>query len=285
MFFDRTTLLIFLFIACILVILLIYSTKTMVSMYVDRWFQRAVLRKTKIPGVYRGTATLQVFFRYFLFLTLPIVVWLIFENYISVLIVILLLYKIPILFDTWRTKKRRNKLEQELPIALAMIASGLSSGSSLTSAIAVYVRESKSPLAQELSHFVRVQKLGVEIDEALDQVDKRVNILDFTLVILAMRISKSVGGNLSETLINLSNAIQLKLIIEGKIKSLTAQGVMQAWVMSLLPAFVGVALTFIQPGQMDKLFNTLTGNAVLAACLILDYIGFKLIKKILTIDV
>jgi tight adherence protein B len=100
-----------------------------------------------------------------------------------------------------------------------------------------------------------------------------------------MRISKSVGGNLSETLINLGNAIQLKLIIEGKIKSLTAQGVMQAWTMSLLPAFVAVALTFIQPEQMDKLFSTLTGNVVLAACLLMDYIGFKVIKKILTIDV
>jgi tight adherence protein B len=60
---------------------------------------------------------------------------------------------------------------------------------------------------------------------------------------------------------------------------------MQAWVMSLLPVLVAFALTLIQPEQMDKLFNTNAGQVVLLVCCILDYIGFKIIKKILSIDV
>jgi len=185
----------------------------------------------------------------------------------------------------WRRKRRLASMERDLPIALAMFASALSGGVSLSVAIQTYTAESRSPLSSEFSYLLRLQRLGVEFDSALEQVAARVNLLDFELVTLAMRISKAVGGNLSETLLTLSQSIQQKLIIEGKIQALTSQGVMQAWVMSLLPAMVAGVLTLIQPDQMDKLFNTFSGNVVLGICIVMDYIGFKVIKKILTIDV
>jgi tight adherence protein B len=94
-----------------------------------------------------------------------------------------------------------------------------------------------------------------------------------------------VGGNLSETLMSLSNTIQQKLTIEGKIRSLTAQGKMQGWVMICLPALVGIALFFIQPAEMGLLLTTFYGKIVLFICLTMAYIGHKVIQKILAIDV
>lgn len=236
-------------------------------------------------GAYRDKATLVVTGRFFIYLILPIASWIIFENLFYTTVAVVLALKIPKMLQEWRHKRRLKAIEQELPICLAMFASALSGGVSLTIAIQTYTREAKSPLSTEFAYLNRLQRLGVDFDEALEQVAKRVNLPDFELVVLSMRISKSVGGNLSETLLTLGNSIQQKLIIEGKINALTSQGVMQAWVMSLLPALVAFALTIIQPEQMDKLYHTLPGNLVLIFCCILDYIGFKIIKKILAIDV
>lgn len=252
---------------------------------VGGWFNSLVAKNQHGSGAFRDKATFSVMLRIAFYTLVPTVAWILTNNLAVLGLSVFLAYKIPKMLTEWRYKRRQASMERDLPIALTMFASALSGGVSLSVAIQTYTTESRSPLSSEFAYMLRLQRLGVEFDSALEQVSQRVNLVDFELVSLAMRISKSVGGNLSETLIALSNSIQQKLIIEGKIKALTSQGVMQAWVMSLLPVMVGGMLTFIQPEQMDKLYHTLPGNAVLAVCMVMDYIGFKVIKKILTIDV
>lgn len=252
---------------------------------IGQWFNSLVAKNQTGSGAFRDKATFSVALRIAFYTLVPVIAWFLTGNFAVLAISVFLAYKLPKMFALWRYKRRQASMERDLPIALTMFASALSGGVSLSVAIQTYTTESKTALSSEFSYLLRLQRLGVEFDLALEQVAQRVNLVDFELVALAMRISKSVGGNLSETLITLSNSIQQKLIIEGKIKALTSQGVMQAWVMSLLPVLVGGMLTIIQPEQMDKLYHTLAGNAVLGVCVIMDYIGFKVIKKILTIDV
>jgi tight adherence protein B len=265
--------------------LFIYLQRKLIRETISGYLRSNVEKIEKSMGVYRDKATLIFTGRLMLYFVAPVTIWLLFQNLVYLLLSIVLTYKLPYLIQNWRYTRRMQALENELPVCLSMLASGLSGGVSLSVAIQTYTQESTSPLSTELAHLNRLQRLGVDFDEAIEQVAKRVNLPDFDLVVLAMRISKSVGGNLSETLLSLGNSIQQKLIIEGKIKALTSQGVMQAWVMSLLPVLVAAGLTILQPEQMDKLFNTYTGNLVLLGCGIMDYIGFKVIKKVLTIDV
>lgn len=263
----------------------VYWQRRVIAQSFGDWFNSMVARNQRGSGAFRDKATLGVVTRIAAFTVIPLVAWQFTSSLPVLFISLFLAYKIPKMLAEWRYKRRQASMERDLPIALAMFASALSGGVSLTVAIQTYTVESRSALSSEFAYLLRLQRLGVEFDVALEQVAQRVNLADFELVALAMRISKAVGGNLSETLITLSNSIQQKLIIEGKIKALTSQGVMQAWVMSLLPIGVGAMLTIIQPEQMDKLFNTMIGNFVIGFCLIVDYIGFKVIKKILTIDV
>lgn len=267
-----------------LFLLLYWQRKLIAELFINS-FQSNVEKIEKSMGAYRDKATLIFTGRLALYFVAPILIWLVFQNALYVVITVVLAHKVPKLLQDWKYRQRMRAMEQELPICLAMFASALSGGVSLTVAIQTYTRESKSPLSTEFAYLNRLQRLGVEFDQAIEQVAKRVGLPDFNLVVLSMRISKAVGGNLSETLLTLGNSIQQKLIIEGKIKALTSQGVMQAWVMSLLPALVALALTIIQPEQMDKLYHTFAGNVVLVICAIMDYVGFKVIKKILAIDV
>lgn len=267
------------------ILLVLYWQRNTLSQTVLGWFNTRVSSSQHVSGAFRDQATAAVLLRIGTYTLLPLLAWFLFESLPLIFLSFFLAYKIPQWVISWRQKRRLASIERDLPIALAMFASALSGGVSLSVAIQAYTVESKTALSAEFSYLLRLQRLGVDFDLALEQVTQRIKLADFELVALAMRISKSVGGNLSETLLTLSHSIQQKLIIEGKIRALTSQGVMQAWVMSLLPVMVGAVLTLIQPEHMDKLFNTLSGNLVLAFCCLMDYIGFKVIKKILTIDV
>lgn len=267
------------------ILLVLYWQRNSLVDTVLGWFNTRVSSSQHVSGSFRDQATAAVLLRIGTYTLLPLLSWFLFQSLPLIFLSLFLAYKIPKWIISWRQKRRLASIERDLPIALAMFASALSGGVSLSVAIQTYTQESKTALSAEFSYLLRLQRLGVDFDLALDQVTQRIKLADFELVSLAMRISKSVGGNLSETLLTLSHTIQQKLIIEGKIRALTSQGVMQAWVMSLLPVMVGAVLTLIQPEHMDKLFNTLSGNLVLAFCCLLDYIGFKVIKKILMIDV
>ena len=267
------------------ILLVLYWQRNILVQTVLGWFNTRVSSSQNGSGAFRDQATAAVSLRIVTYTLLPLLSWFLFHSLPLIGLSFFLAYKIPQWVSAWRQKRRLASIERDLPIALAMFASALSGGVSLSVAIQAYTLESKTTLSAEFSYLLRLQRLGVEFDLALEQVAQRINLADFELVALAMRISKSVGGNLSETLLTLSQTIQQKLIIEGKIRALTSQGVMQAWVMSLLPVMVGGILTLIQPEQMDKLFNTLSGNLVLGFCCLMDYVGFKIIRKILAIDV
>lgn len=267
------------------ILLGLYVQRRLLLSTAETWFNTLVTRSQTGSGTFRDKATFSVLLRMATYVFVPCTTWYLLRSMPAVLVSVFVAYKMPVMHAAWHRRRRLMSMEHDLPIALSMFASALSGGVSLTVAIQTYTRESKTALSAEFSYLLRLQRLGVDFDVALEQVTKRVQLPDFELVALAMRISKSVGGNLSETLITLSQSIQQKLIIEGKIRALTSQGIMQAWVMSLLPFLVGAALTVIQPEQMDKLYHTVSGNLVLGLCATMDYIGYKIIRKLLAIDV
>ncbi|NKI72194.1 type II secretion protein F [Collimonas pratensis] len=218
-------------------------------------------------------------------LMLVVVIYFVLRNIFLVLLIGYFIFKAPLWISNYKRKRRLNSIEYEMPTALTVIASSLTAGVSLSIALQSYSKESNSPLASEFAHVIRLQKVGVDFETAIEEVGKRIDLVDFQLLVMTFRISKSVGGNLSETLMSLSNTIQQKLTIEGKIRSLTAQGKMQGWVMICLPALVGIALFFIQPAEMGLLLTTFYGKIVLFICLTMAYVGHKVIQKILAIDV
>ncbi len=184
-----------------------------------------------------------------------------------------------------KERGRKKKIENALPSCLLMLASSLKSGASLSTTIQTIAAEQKGPLADEFALLVRDQKLGVDFDEALQRMDERIDISDFRLVVVALRVSREVGGNLSEILISLSQTIKNKLTLEGKIDALTAQGRIQGIVMALMPLPIGAALLFLEHDSMIKIFTTTIGHIFLATIVILEFIGYRVIQKILKIDI
>ncbi len=182
-------------------------------------------------------------------------------------------------------RRRLRRFEQLLPDALAMIASSLRAGASLTLALEGLVKEMSAPVNQEFELFLREQRLGIGFDTAIRHMEERIPITEFALVVSALRISREIGGNLTEIMDSLATTLRSKAMMEGKIEALTAQGKMQGTVMAGLPLLLGAMLYYMEPVQMAKLFTTETGWMVLGVIAVMETLGFMAIRKITTINV
>lgn len=182
-------------------------------------------------------------------------------------------------------KRREDKFLNQLPDALLMLAGAMKAGASFGIALESMVKEQKPPISQEFDLLVRQQRLGIDFDTALKNMEERMPIQDFIMVVSAMRISRDVGGNLTEVLDSLANTLRKKFEMEAKIDGLTAQGKLQGVVMSSLPLLLMWVLTKMEPEAMAPMFNTWYGYVTLTVILIAEYIAYLVIRKIVNIDV
>ncbi len=182
-------------------------------------------------------------------------------------------------------RRRLDKMEQQLPDALMMLAGGMKAGVSMTQAIQQLVLEAQPPISQEFDLMLREQRLGVPLDEALDNLNGRVPLQSVTLTVSAMRIAGETGGQLAETLERAAQTLRSKLAMEGKIRALTSQGKLQAIVVGALPVFLILVLNEMEPQAMHLMFTTRAGWATLVVIALLEFFGVLIIRKIVDIDV
>jgi tight adherence protein B len=218
-------------------------------------------------------------------IAVPGLAWLFTGNPFLVVGSAILIIVLPKISVRWLRKRRFQNFERQLPDALLMVSGALRAGASLTVAMEGMVKESRPPLSQEFALMLREQRLGVDFDTALKNMEARLPVQDFIMVVAGMRISREVGGNLADILETLAHTLRLKHQMEGKIASLTAQGKIQGYVMTGLPLFLMFILTHMEPEAMAPLYNTWYGWATLAIIGVALTVGYMGIRKITNIDV
>lgn len=182
-------------------------------------------------------------------------------------------------------ERRRRVINQSLPDALAQIAGAMRAGATFANAIQSMVDENKGPLGQEFGLLLRELRVGARLDEALDNLGERVQSEEMDLVISAALIAQEVGGNLAEILQRLSETIRRKLEMEGKIRALTSQGVLQGRVVTALPFLILLALLFLEPEATRPIFSSVLGWCFLTVILVLQIIGGLAIRRIVRIEI
>jgi tight adherence protein B len=215
----------------------------------------------------------------------PLMMFMLTGDIVLTLSIFVLLIFLPFMFYKQMRKRRLKKFEQQLPDVLVMISGALASGASLNMALQSVMLEQEAPISQEFMLFVREQRIGVDFDTSLRNMERRIPLLDFAMFSAAMRISREVGGDLGEVLSTLADTLRKKASMEGKIDSLTAQGRMQGIVMTGLPVLLGGLLFALEPESMSKLFTTPIGWGLLAVIVVMETLGYIFIKKVTTIDV
>lgn len=220
-----------------------------------------------------------------MFVVLPLLAWIISGNWVVAAVLAGLIAVLPKKLYAFLKQRRLNKIQAQLPDALMMLSGTMKAGLGFSPALEGLIKDGYPPLAQELALVLREQRIGVKTDEALDHFAERVPILDARLFVSAVQISREVGGNLAESLATLGETLRRRLIMENKVKALTAQGRLQGIVMAMLPVGMVAYLAFMYPDTMEPMFNTPIGYGVIAVGAVLEYVGYKICLKIMTIDI
>ncbi len=182
-------------------------------------------------------------------------------------------------------KKRINNFIYQLPDALNSISASLRAGTNLAKAMQQIAEQQPPPISQEFTLILSEYKMGKPLEESLMDMGKRINRQEVDLLISAISISRSVGGNLAETLETLAKTLREKAQIEGKIDALTAMGRMQGWVVGLIPLAVMLMLRKQEPEGMAALFDEPIGWITLVVIAFLMFIAAMMIRKIVNIDI
>jgi tight adherence protein B len=182
-------------------------------------------------------------------------------------------------------QRRLRRFEEQLPDALTMLSGALRAGLSLRSAIGQLVIEAPAPLGQEFTLILREQRLGATLEQSLNGLSRRIPTPTTILTVSAMRIASETGGGLAEMLERTANTVRSRLQIEGKIRALTSQGKLQAWIVGLLPVGLMLVLNQMEPGEMSVLWHSSMGWGALTVIGILEALGIYVIRRIVAIDV
>ncbi len=235
-------------------------------------------KKTAIIFMYGGTLGLG-FVAFVLFL----------PNYIAGIIfgvgVGFMLSRLPAPIISYIKNKRASVFNLQMVDALTLMSNGLRSGLNLIQAVNLVVEEMPNPIKQEFTLLLAQNRVGVPIDEAFVNLSKRLEIEDLDMFATAILILRETGGNLPETFDTIVHTIRERVKFSAKVKAITAQGLFQAVVITIVPfALLGVQY-YSNPSQTSLLFKTPLGYVMLSVMFAMQITGGYVIKKIVTIKV
>jgi tight adherence protein B len=156
----------------------------------------------------------------------------------------LLGFFVPGIFVKIYQNKRRNKFVSQLADALMLLTNSLRSGYGFLKGLELVAKEMNDPIAKELNRMLREINLGATVEQAMQNLGRRVHSEDLDIVISAYLIQKDVGGNLTEIMEKVAETIRERLRIQGDIKVLTAQGRLSGLIIGLLPVALFVFFMF-----------------------------------------
>jgi tight adherence protein B len=137
----------------------------------------------------------------------------------------------------------------------------------------------------ELRRVVTEARLGRPLEEALDGVALRMASPDFAWAVMAIRIQREVGGNLSELLLTVAETMIQRERLRRDDAALTAEGRMSAYILIALPIGLGLVMFMMNKDYTSKLLTTTLGNVLLGAAIVSAGIGYLWMRKIINIRI
>lgn len=241
----------------------------------------AALERANLP-LRAGEA---IFFYVASVLVITILAFVLFGNLVSGLVVGALVALAPPAAVNFLAARRRNQFLQQLPDTLQLLAGTLRAGYSLMQGVEAVSQEVAEPMGHELRRVVTESRLGRPLEESLDGVAERMASADFAWAVMAIRIQREVGGNLSELLLTVAETMTQRERLRRDIKALTAEGRISAIVLGLLPLGLAFAMWVINPEYIGTLFSTTLGNVLLGLALVGMLVGFAWMRQIIKIEI
>jgi tight adherence protein B len=197
----------------------------------------------------------------------------------------LLSASLPVLYVRRRRAKRLRQLERQLPEACDMLARALRSGHAFSLAIDMVGTEFAEPMGGEFRATFDEINYGVSLNEALANLAMRVPIRDLRYFVIAVLIQRETGGNLAEVLDGITALVRERFKLFDKVRVLSAEGRLSAWVLGLLPFIVGMLMLFLNPGFLQVLWQDPMGLKMMIAALSSMAVGVVWMSRVVALRV
>ncbi|HEX6685091.1 MAG TPA: VWA domain-containing protein [Candidatus Limnocylindrales bacterium] len=184
-----------------------------------------------------------------------------------------------------KASKRGKAFADLLPDSLQLVTGSLRAGFSLSQAMDAMVRELPDPIAGEFGRALGETRLGVEIEDALDRLAKRMRNQDLAWAVVAIRVQREVGGNLAEVLDNTIATIRERESLRRHVRALSAEGRLSAWVLVLLPLALGAFMAIFRGDYLKPLYTEPLGIVMSVGAVILFALGGLWLTRLSKVEV
>jgi tight adherence protein B len=192
---------------------------------------------------------------------------------------------VPLAYVMWRRKRRLTTFSSQLPDALELMASALRSGNTVQSSMQVIVEEMLPPLSKEFEAASESIKLGISVEQALQELVERVPNPDLEFFVTAVAMQRSTGGDLAEILDKISWLVRERMYIQAQVQALTGEGRMSGLVLMALPVLLFIVVYALNPTYVMLLFTEPLGRKMLIGAIVLQVLGAIAIRRIVNIKI
>ena len=187
----------------------------------------------------------------------------------------------PIVIISAKRQRRFFKFEEAFPDAIELLGRAVRAGHAFTTGLDLIAKEMAPPLSEEFRKTYEQQNLGLPLRDALQSMTVRMPLPDVRIFVTALLIQRESGGNLAEVLDNLADVIRERFKVMRQIKVFTAQGRLTLYMLISVPPVIGVLLYFVDSEYIMRLFKDPLGHQMLIGAVVLQTIGYFVIRKII----
>lgn len=192
---------------------------------------------------------------------------------------------VPVIYLRIRQARRKQAITEQLPDVLTLLVGSLRSGHGLSQSLEMLVDKVQPPAQVEFARVMRAVSLGEPIQVALRDMAERVGSDDLDLVVTAINAQYEMGGNLAETLETIGETVRDRINLLREVRVLTAQQRGTGYILAALPVVTGVIIFLLNPEYMRGLFEPGWVRLLPAAAVVLQVVGFLIMRRIVDIEV
>lgn len=181
--------------------------------------------------------------------------------------------------------RRNGKFMKDFPGAIDMIVRGLKSGLPFIESVNAVGKEFPDPVGIEFRRISDSVKLGQTVEQAMWDVSRRIDAPEFKFMIVAMTIQRETGGNLAETLANLSDLLRKRRALYLKVRALSSEARASAYIIGALPFIMAFLLKIANPAYIEKLWTTDRGIRWSIGGLVIMFMGYYVMYRMVNFEV
>lgn len=181
--------------------------------------------------------------------------------------------------------RRQKVFTEQFPEAIDLIVRGLRSGLPAIESINAVGREMDKPIGTEFQAIADAVRFGQTLEEALTNAIPRIDTPEFKFFVVALAVQRETGGNLAETLENLSDVLRKRRQMKKRIKAMASEPKASAWILGCLPFIMFGIIFFVNTGYVMQLFTDPRGHTLITAGLISQSIGVGIMAKMVRFEI